>query len=380
MQFRMSYKRIISFLLIIVTIFCVCAITSNADDAYEKLDAARKQAEQLEKEIAELKATSAEKQSIKDAIEKQIANTEAQIEIVARKLEAIEAEIADLQAELNAKEAQLEAKKELFKKRLRAIYMSGTNGPDLQVLLGSDNMSDYLAKTELTRSVAQYDSHLIEEIIKAVEAIREDYAVVEAKLNEQEEVKKDLAATRAVLSAQVHELAELIEEIEVQTSDKQAALDEYNAAIDELEEEIARAIAGSINGNIVYSGGQFEWPVPGYYYVSSGYAWRWGRMHNGIDIAGGGISGKPIVAAADGQIITASSSSGGYGNYVMVNHGSGYVTLYGHMTYYCVSVGQYVSAGDVIGYVGSTGNSTGPHLHYEIRVDGSPQDPLNYYR
>ena len=380
MQFETLFKRAVAFFLIIATVFCMCAISSYADDAYEKLEEARRQADQLKEEIDALKATSAEKQTIKEATEKQIANTEAQIEIVARKLEAIDAEIAQLEAELNAKEAQLEAKKELFKKRLRAIYMSAGNGGDLQVLLGSDSMSDYLAKSELTRSVAQYDSHLIEEIVKAVEAVKQDYAVVEKKRDEQAAVKKDLAATRATLSQQVHELADLISEIEVQTTDKQAALDEYNKEIDELEEEIAKAIAGSLNGNIIYSGGQFAWPVPGYYYVSSGYAWRWGRMHNGIDIAGGGISGKPIVAAADGQVITASGSSGGYGNYVMINHGSGYVTLYGHMTYYCVSVGQYVSTGDTIGYVGSTGNSTGPHLHYEIRVNGSPNDPLNFYR
>ena len=140
-----------------------------------------------------------------------------------------------------------------------------------------------------------------------------------------------------------------------------------------------------------YNESQFAWPVPGFYYISTPYGSRWGSTHGGIDIAGGGISGAPVVASRSGTVIYVSngcshnygkSSScgcgGGYGNYCIIEHDGTYSTVYGHMASVNVSYGQQVNQGDVIGYVGSTGWSTGYHLHFEIRVNGSRVDPSGY--
>ncbi|MDE6034877.1 MAG: M23 family metallopeptidase, partial [Ruminococcus sp.] len=135
----------------------------------------------------------------------------------------------------------------------------------------------------------------------------------------------------------------------------------------------------------------FIWPTPGKYYISSPFAQRWGTQHKGIDIGDAGIMGSDIVASKSGTVTYVSNScthnygkssscgcGGGYGNYVIIQHDGTYSTLYGHMTSANVSVGDYVQQGDVIGTVGSTGWSTGPHLHFEVRVNGTQQDPLNF--
>lgn len=134
----------------------------------------------------------------------------------------------------------------------------------------------------------------------------------------------------------------------------------------------------SKSGSGSSASGSFCWPVPYTHSVSSYFEWRWGRMHNGIDIASGGISGQPIVASDGGAVIQAGDKGDGYGNYVIIDHGNGYQTLYGHCSSLAVSYGQHVSQGETIGYVGSTGNSTGPHLHFEIIYNSNKLNPLQF--
>jgi murein DD-endopeptidase MepM/ murein hydrolase activator NlpD len=180
----------------------------------------------------------------------------------------------------------------------------------------------------------------------------------------------------------------VISGLESQQSELEFDVSEYQEQIDELERKIEEAAQAaqqeSVENNIQYDGSQFLWPSPGYYYISSNYGYRWGRLHKGTDIAGSNIYGTPIIAAADGVVSLVDFNDGGYGYYVMVNHGNSggnnYTTLYAHMASWpSVSNGQSVSAGDVLGYVGSTGRSTGPHLHFEIRVNGNAQNPMNYF-
>ena len=146
------------------------------------------------------------------------------------------------------------------------------------------------------------------------------------------------------------------------------------------------------NGDYNYTDkSQFTWPVPGYYHISYGVGWRWGAYHKGIDIWSPGIRGAKICAAAEGTVILVSNTcthdygkngscgcGGGYGNYCIIDHGNGYWTLYGHSQYMSVTQGQHVNKGDVLGIVGSTGYSTGDHLHFEVRLNGVAQNPSNY--
>lgn len=126
------------------------------------------------------------------------------------------------------------------------------------------------------------------------------------------------------------------------------------------------------------SSGMFAWPLPYTHTLTSTFGTRWGRLHGGLDIADGGVYGQPIYASASGTVTFSGGDNSGYGNYVIIDHGSGYTTLYGHCSSLVAVTGQYVNQGDLIGYVGSTGNSTGPHLHFEIRLNGEKMDPLGY--
>lgn len=127
-----------------------------------------------------------------------------------------------------------------------------------------------------------------------------------------------------------------------------------------------------------YASGSFIWPLPYTHNITSDFGTRWGRLHGGLDISAGGVYGQEIVAADSGTVILAGNQGDGYGNYVIIDHGNGYKTLYGHMSSVAAYTGQQVAQGEVIGYVGSTGNSTGPHLHFEIRVNDVQTDPLGY--
>ncbi len=369
-------------LCLILTLVLLCTAVSSVpmmQAGAATLSEARQKRDQIQKELDTLKAQKADQQAIQKKLEEQVANTEDEISLVTEELNKIKAELSTVQAELDAKNAELESNKELFKQRLRAMYMTSGSGAELQVLLGSDDMADYLAKTELTRSVSAHDSQLIEEIVAAVNEVESKAAEIRVKKDAQDAVKKELAAKQQDLNNQMNELSSVLASLEENIDDKEAA---YNAAVAEVDQLASQVVASVGDSRLSYDG-NFLWPVPGYYNITSGFKWRWGRQHKGIDISSSGISGKPIVAAADGVVMTATYNTGGYGNYVMINHGvnngASYVTLYGHMTRYVVSAGQSVTQGQVIGYVGSTGFSTGPHLHFEIRVNGTAVDPAAYF-
>ncbi|MGN0490177.1 peptidoglycan DD-metalloendopeptidase family protein [Ruminococcus sp.] len=144
---------------------------------------------------------------------------------------------------------------------------------------------------------------------------------------------------------------------------------------DGIVEDSSSSSKSSSSGS---TSGTFCWPLPYTHNITSEYEWRWGRMHWGIDIAAGGVYGQPIVASDGGTVVQAGDNGDGYGNYVIIDHGNGYKTLYGHCSSVAVSYGQHVSQGDTIGYVGSTGNSTGPHLHFEIIYNSNKLNPLQF--
>lgn len=166
-----------------------------------------------------------------------------------------------------------------------------------------------------------------------------------------------------------------------------AVITKSKAIVEPINKQVTVGCSDGINENYSdyyeesgfgVSTGNFIWPLPHTHSISSYMEWRWGRMHNGIDIAGGGDYGMPIIASDGGTVIWSGDDGGGYGNYVMIDHGNGYTTVYGHASSLACSTGDYVSQGQTIAYVGSTGNSTGPHLHFEIRSNGEYLDPLGF--
>ncbi len=363
-----------------------------------KISELEKQSKAKENEIAELKKQASQQAALKTAIEQKIALVQRQINLCNSEIATINNKIAANKAEIAEKENEIEADKLAFKKRLRAIYMSNT-GSNVQVLLGADDFAQYLELAQLTSSVSARDKLLIEKIVAAIEVLNAKQKENESLLSEQVSVKNTLAAKQQELQAENAQIQSVISSINHDTNE----LNSENADIEKQIKEYQRTLASMATTNgtsFRYAGGSFIWPLSGYYSISAGFQSNDSvhrGHHNGIDIAGGGISGKPIMAIADG-VVTHSNNScshnygksrscgcgGGYGNYVAINHGTGsdgktYVAYYAHMASTAVSVGQTVKQGQVIGYVGSTGWSTGYHLHFGIAVNGVWRNPFNYY-
>ena len=368
-------------------VFAKTAAELNSDIA-----ALEQKSKEYEQQIKELKAQKADQAEIQKALQAQVDNTQAQIALCTSKISAYKEEIAKNEALINEKTLEMEEYKYQYRQRLRAIAMSNT-GSSLEVLLSAESLADFLAKTQFVQNVSARDAMLIEDIKTTMKEIEAAKADIEEKSAAQTALKKTLSEKRSQLQAQMDEVNQGIAELNATQNSIDAKNDDLEAQIKAMQNELASI---SNTSNIVYDGSQFTWPVPGIYRITSGFGGRWGGQHLGIDISGGGIMGHPIVAAADGVILVSKNGcthnygksgscgcGGGYGNYVMIDHGNyqgaTYRTLYGHMTSTAVSVGQSVKKGQVIGYAGSTGWSTGAHLHFEVIVNGVKKNPMNYF-
>ncbi len=275
-----------------------------------------------------------------------------------------------------------------LERRVRELYM--TDGPDtLAFVLGTASFTDLIDNLDLLDRIGRQDERIATSVKSArdgvadarrrTRAARAEAARVEAAVSsattEQRGIVTRLVASRDALVAARSEKTTTLASIR---SDRDSTL----AEIDALEQQSAALEArireaqqrSSVPAVVAPSGsGVLGWPVSGP--VTSGFGVRWGRMHEGIDIAVG--EGTPVRAAAAGTVIYAGWMSG-YGNLVAVDHGNGLSTAYAHNSSLAVSVGQSVAAGEIVSYSGNTGNSTGPHVHFEVRVDGSAVDPLGY--
>ncbi len=350
----------------------------------------------IEKEIASLKKQQASKEELRDALKKQIAATESEIVACTALIDSYKAEISQFEKEIEEKETEMADTKKLYRERIRSIYMSGNVNSDLLVLLGADDISDYLSLSEISKSISAHDKKLVDSLSADIAEINEKKEAINQKLSDQNTVKKSLDEKQKKLKSQRAEVNSVISELESDTDSLESQSAAYEKAIQQLENQIqeelrkaASATAGS-STNPVFTSGKFTWPVPGYYNITSYYGYRIHpisgkrKLHGGIDISSAGICGKPIVAAADGVVISAGYNTGGFGNWVVINHGvSGgnqFATLYAHMlSSPVVSAGQTVKAGQTLGYVGSTGQSTGNHLHFEVRVNGNRVNPMSYF-
>ncbi len=385
MRLPKSGVRLLSVVMALVLVITGTVVTSFTAGAasYESQikDLENKQA-QLKVKIDALQDDIDEQEKLKDALQDRIDVVQSQIDIYNEQINGLQSKINKMEEEKSAIEAELQKSKDTFLARIRAMYIAG-NDSALTVLLSADDFGDYLYQTELLTTITEYDNKVMDKMRDDINKINQLEAEVEKEKQGILDLRKVVDVKRAELGDDMKALNSIIGKLENQQSKLEFSVEEYQKQIDALEEKIQAATDKGKNENIQFAGGQFKWPCPGYYYISSGYGYRWGRLHKGVDIAGSNIYGKPIIAAADGVVSLVDYNSGGYGYYVMVNHGNksgnNYVTLYAHMSKQAAYVGQKVKAGDTIGYVGSTGRSTGPHLHFEIRVNGTAQNPMNFF-
>lgn len=328
--------------------------------------------------------------------------TEAQ-----RQLDSLKAQIEDLnvsidikQKEIENEEAEIEKKDNLLKERMVALYEVGETSY-LDVLFNSENLLDFLSNYSIIQQILETDTALIDELEQQKQQLENDKASLEEDRLKVENTKAKQEVKRAELKTLQEKKQTEVNKLSADEKAKQEELDAYNSKLKEIDNAIAEALRkaqeeekknnSSTGGNGSSFDGTFAWPLD---YsprrVTSRMKYRWGRWHKGIDIGTNAEIGKRVVAAASGTVVysayqSGSSSSAGYGNYLIIYHGNGYCSLYAHMDSKAVSSGQRVSQGQLIGYSGNTGGVP-PHLHFEIRRATSVSDffgnnwlnPLDY--
>ncbi len=401
-------KRILSALLALVMVLGAVFAT-NADtlsDLQAEQERLEQEAQEYEAILKDKEGEIAEQEEYVQTIASKVANVNSQIAVSREKIAVFDAQILEQEEQKNQLNAKVEEMIGLLRQRIRALYIAGDTSA-LEIVLGAKDFGDYVDKMQLVEYMADYDEKLIKDIDSQLDGIEEIVAELEEDKAELEEEKAVLEEKQAELNTLLAEnekaLASLYgekEELESLVHSNESSQSEIDQKIDAYYEELRKQEElqqqqqqqGSQGGNSYtpeYTG-NYVWPAPGFYTrTSEYYEERTGYYHGGIDIAGPGFMGATIVASASGTVIDSCNScthnwgkygscgcGGGFGNYVWIDHGGGKATIYAHLSYHTVSTGAYVEAGQVIGYAGSTGYSTGPHLHFECRYYGSKYDPM----
>ena len=332
----------------------------------EDAAALKKQRAELQKQLKAIQADKSKALDQKALLEQQINATQAEINNIAAQITQYDQLIAQKETELAATEEKERAQYELFCKRVREMEEQGEVSY-WSILFSSDDFSDLLDNAMMVEEIMDYDNQVMNELIAIREQIEADKTALETARQEQKDAKAEQEAAKAELKSQQAQVDALIAEISGQESQVKAAEAKLQAAANAADAEIRAAekeLASQI-ANVPSESG-FLWPLPGRYNLSSLYGSRKhpvtgkANNHTGIDVPA--PSGTPIQACKSG-VVTTSTYNNSYGNYVVVSHSDGTSTLYAHMSRRNASKGQTVSQGQVIGYVGTTGSSTGNHLH-----------------
>lgn len=334
---------------------------------------------------AEARKKAAEEQKKADALVAETKRLEVQIGTARERRARLEAEIEDLRVSIADKQTEIATVKAAYEERVSALsarvdatYRAG-DWVYLDWLLTASDLSDLLERTSLVQRLIRED----ETIANDLEESREQLEAAEQELNRSLD---EVSAKRAEAAAEEARQKAAQRQKQVLLAETAENVEKLKAIVAAEEREAAR-IASELKGGGWSRGsgkyaGTLVWPCPGYNRVSSGYGMRYhpilkyNRMHSGIDVSA--PSGARLVAVGSGRVLSA-GVRGGYGNCVMIDHGNGLASVYAHMSSISVRTGQGVAAGDAIGAVGSTGLSTGPHLHFEIRVNGDAKNPLDWY-
>ena len=363
----------------------------SEDDANKaKLEELTKESKKLEEErkkieasINNAKSQKQQQQAIKESLNEKINNTVSQIGVLQERITLLEEEIEETEDAIAKLEKTIEKNFQLFLQRVRASYISGDVKP-MSVVLGADSYYDSLVAVKTAESIANHDNQLIESLNSDKKEVEDALAALDANKKDLEASQKSLEAKKEEFNGELEATNAEIQSITQLEQEFLADLEANKKKSAEMQAEM-NAIFAKINSQGEYVGGEMLWPVPGFSTISSYYGYRWNNtdFHTGIDITGSGVNGHTIVAANSGTVAVANTSyvpGRGYGKYVIVDHGGGMLTLYGHCSELLVSEGDKVVKGTPIAKVGSTGWSTGPHLHFDIRKNNQHTNPLPYLK
>lgn len=410
------FRSLCTVLLALSLITCLFspALAVSSADIQDELDALEKRADEIDAQKNELQAQIDANDEKTVNVVDQRAQVDHEVTLIYQQVQNLNEQlrqynllIAEKQAELDDLQTQQNNLLEHYKKRLRAMQEQG----DISywaVIFRANSFSEMLNRISMVEEIAKSDQRMMEEIRTLASDVLSAKETLAAEKVTVEEKKTELAAAEEALEAKRTESEKLLDELIANAELLDADMEKYDAMENELAEEIAQkekeynekveaerraqeeanknngGSSGGGSGGGTTSDGSFLYPLPRSCgsWCTSPYGYRYHPIsgtytfHSGVDLAAAG--GTPIYASKSGTVTTAAYAQYSWGNYVVINHGDGYSTLYAHMRYYAVSVGEYVNQGDVIGYVGTTGNSTGNHLHFNVYYNGSLQNPFNY--
>ena len=378
----MKKNRMRRVLALILILCLTIAGTTYADN--DELKKRERELEELQQKIKDIEASLDQNKNLQSEVNVKISNLQNSIRGLETEVEALNVQIADTEnniviktQELEAAELKIDEKNELLNDRLRVMYKTGSIGY-LEVLFGAEDFNDLLSRIDMIQMIVVHDQNLID-------FLKEQRDIIEEKKVELEIIREDLKELAASKLAKQEELSVALNNMVSYKTE----LRKDEAAMSEMEDELLKdadqitELIKNIKLAATYVGGEMAWPIPGQYSISSYFGLRIHpiskeeKMHTGIDIE---VPRKtPVYAAQKGTIVFANWFSG-YGKAIIIDHGGGYTTLYAHLDVIGVSVGQEVAKGGYIAQSGNTGYSTGPHLHFEVRMNGEYVDPLTYVK
>lgn len=429
----MAGKRLICFLLSLLLLGALTPVYSKTSSAFDLNEHRRrsrdikKTRESLHRELKQTEESIVQQTKRVDEISRELLSLSRQIDQIASKIQSIDEAIIQKEQEINLKQTDITEKLELFRDRVRVIYMGGETNA-WEIILGATSFADFFDRAEIISKLSQFDSELVADLKHKISAVSHEKDNISAKKVIVADEKQTLLSKKKVQKQLLDENHKLVEALNGKKVRAQGHIDEANREYQRIQDQISEHLAEkarqaalarrkaleekrrqlkasgkkvppSLNDDYSdqpFSRSDFVWPVPGFVRLSSSYNENRGNyLHRAIDICGydnKSIYKQPVVAIGDGEIISSCGScqhdysktnscgcGGGYGNYVTVAHDGGKASLYGHLSSTTVHSGQRVKRGQVIGYVGSTGHSTGPHLHFETIYNGKRYNPLREY-
>lgn len=380
----MSWKKhkVITSILLLAII-----LMATAPTALGGIDDLKKQQQDISNQIKNLRDNIKKVEANKKDISEELAELEEKLNLAQKELEETEAKLKENQTklvntieELKQAEQQVEEQKDDLNVRMRTLYKTGPVDY-IEVILASSSFSDFLTRLDLVKRIIESDKNLLMEF----KARQEEVAKKKAELEEQQRIiaqqRDDINARRASIVSYRGDRQRLMAELEKQKKEYESQEDKLQKDSENLRRQILEWEMKNKKG--FFGTGEFLWPTPSSTYITSEFGWRTHpifktrRFHEGIDI--GASMGADVLAADDGEVIF-SGSYGGYGNTIIVSHGGGISTQYSHLSKLLVAEGKKVLKGDKIGLVGSTGWSTGPHLHFGVIKDGEVVNPWNWLK
>ncbi|MDD4524637.1 MAG: peptidoglycan DD-metalloendopeptidase family protein [Lachnospiraceae bacterium] len=376
----------------------VLATEQTNDSIKEKesqIESAKSEREQMQSTLSDMKALKEQLESNKSNLETYVTQLDSSLTDIQGKIDDLKQNIEDKETQIDKTEKELDEatavqqeQYDTMKKRIQFIYERGDSYA-LEVLVDAGSFGEMLNRAVYISELSDYDNRKLTEFKEQTELVKVTKQALEEERTTLEQAKKDQETEEAnmqeLITAKTAEIGGVEDDIEganLNIEEYEAQVAQQNSEIQALEAAVAAEKQRLASANQThYNGGIFTWPCPNYSYISSEFGYRvhpiYGdtRFHSGLDMAA--ASGSPILAAYDGTVVAAAYSSS-MGNYVMIDHGDGLYTIYMHASALYVSSGQSVTAGEQIAAVGSTGNSTGPHLHFSVRLNGAYVSPWNY--